>query len=56
MTRLALKVIFTKFEYFLLKRQKEFVIDSDSSTASDDNYFKSKESLSEQFEITPRFK
>ena len=55
MTRSALKAIFTKFEYFLLKRQKEFVIDSESSTISDDNYFKSKEALSEQYVVTPRF-
>jgi len=41
MTRLALKVVFTKFEYFLLKRQKEFVIDSESSANSDDDYSKS---------------
>jgi len=36
MTKAAFKAIFTKFEYFLLKRQKQFVLDSQSSEASDD--------------------
>ena len=54
MTKVALKAIFTKFEYFLLKRQKQFVLDSQSSDVSDDDYFKSNGALKESFEMTER--
>ena len=42
MTQIALKHLFNKFEYFLLKRQRKFVLDSEESESSDDNEFLSK--------------
>ena len=52
-TQLALKKLFSKLEYFLLKRQRSFVVDSESSESSHDEYFQSKAALEEDYLNTP---
>ena len=45
-TQQAIKKLFNRFEYFLLKRQRSFVVDSASSTeSSDDSYYQSQAAL-----------
>ena len=51
---MALKKLFSKFEYFLLKRSRNFVIDSESDESSGDDYFRSKAAFEEDYELTER--
>ena len=50
MTQIALKRLFTKFEYFLLKRQRKFVLDTAESESSGDNHYQTKSAIEANLE------